>query len=183
MNVVEISDEKLVKGCLKGDALYQKTMFDKFSPRMLGIAQRYTKNSDEAHDILQETFIKVFNNLAKYKHSGSLEGWVRKICVNSSLDFLRRNKNIKFNDDVDDYEYKLQSTQTNVLDKLAAEDLLDVLNELPEGYKTVFNLFVIDGYSHKEIAEQLEISVNTSKSQFSRARGLLKKMIVEKGLL
>ena len=88
---------------------------------------------------------------------------MRKICVNSSLDFLRRNKNIKFNDDVDDYEYKLQSTQTNVLDKLAAEDLLDVLNELPEGYKTVFNLFVIDGYSHKEIAEQLEISLLLQK--------------------
>ena len=183
MNVVEISDEKLVKGCLKGDQLYQKTMFDKFSPRMLGIAQRYTKNTDEAHDILQETFIKVFNNLVKYKHNGSLEGWVRKICVNSSLDYLRKNKNLKFNDDVDEIGYKLESTQTNVLQDLAAEDLMAVLNELPEGYKAVFNLFVIDGFSHKEIAEQLEISVNTSKSQFSRARGLLRKMIIEKGLL
>lgn len=182
MNVVEISDEKLVKGCLKGDALYQKTLFEKFSPRMLGIAQRYTKNSDEAHDILQETFIKVFNNLIKYKHNGSLEGWVRKICVNSSLDYLRKNKNLKFNDDVSELEYKLQSTETNILEELAAEDLMGILSQLPEGYKAVFNLFVIDGFSHKEIAEQLEISVNTSKSQFSRARGLLKKIIIEKGL-
>lgn len=182
MNVVEISDEKLVKGCLKGDSLYQKTLFDKFSPRMLGIAQRYIKNEDEAHDILQETFIKVFNNLNKYKHNGSLEGWVRKICVNASLDYLRKNKNLKFNDDVEELEYKLESTETNVLQDLAAEDLMGILNQLPEGYKAVFNLFVIDGFSHKEIAEQLDISVNTSKSQFSRARGLLKKIIIEKGL-
>ena len=182
MNVVEISDENLVKGCLKGDQLYQKTLFDKFSPRMLGIAERYSKNSDEAHDILQETFIKVFNNLNKYKHNGSLEGWVRKICVNSSLDYLRRTRKLKLNDDVEELEYKLESQQTNVLQDLAAEDLMGILNELPEGYKAVFNLFVIDGYSHKEIAEQLEISVNTSKSQFSRARALLRKIITEKGL-
>ena len=183
MNVVEISDENLVKGCIKGDGLYQKTLFDKFSPRMLGIATRYTKNSDEAHDILQETFIKVFNNLNKYKSSGSFEGWIRRICVNTSLDYIRRTKNLRLNDDVEDIEYKLTSTHENVLDKMAAEDLLDVLNELPEGYKAVFNLFVIDGYSHKEISEQLEISINTSKSQFSRARQLLKKLIIEKGLI
>lgn len=182
MNVIEISDEKLVKGCLKGDQLYQKTLFDKFSPRMLGIAERYTKNSDEAHDVLQETFIKVFDNLKKYKHTGSLEGWIRKICVNSSLDYIRRTKNLKLNDDVEEVEYKLSSNQETVLERLAAEDLMEILNELPMGYKAVFNLFVIDGFSHKEIAEQLQISVNTSKSQFSRARQLLRKIVLEKGL-
>ena len=183
MNVVEISDEKLVKGCLKGDALYQKTLFDKLSPRMLGIAQRYAKNTDEAHDILQETFIKVFDNLKKYKHTGSLEGWVRKICVNTSLDFIRKNKNLKLNDDLDEVDYKLTANKEGVLEQMAAEDLLEILNLLPEGYKAVFNLFVIDGFSHKEIAEKLEISVNTSKSQFSRARQQLKKIIIERGLI
>ena len=183
MNVHEISDEKLIKGCLKGDQLYQKALFEKHSPRMMGVALRYTRDEDSAHEVLQETFIKVFNNLKSYRKTGSVEGWIRKICVNTALDFIRKNKQLKMQDDIDDMAFKLSSNQANALDDLMAEDLLEVLNLLPDGYRTVFNMFVIDGYSHKEIAEKLDISVNTSKSQFSRARGILKDIIIEKGLL
>lgn len=175
--MAEISEEKLIKGCVKGDSLYQKTFFEKYSPRVMGIAMRYTKSPDEAHDILQETFIKAFNNLKSYKNTGPIEGWLRKICVNTALDYIRKNKQKGFIEDIDDVDYKLPIMSGNILDEMAAEDIINILNTLPLGYKTVFNMFVIDGYSHKEIAEQLEISVSTSKSQFSRARAILKEKV------
>jgi len=143
---------------------------------------RYTNNRDEAYDILQDTFIKVFEKITSYKNEGSFEGWLKRICVNTALDHIRRNKMDKFIDDVDDVQFKLSSNQ-GAIDELLAEDLMQVLQSLPVGYRTVFNMYVIDGYSHKEIAEQLNITESTSKSQFSRARAILQKIITEKEML
>jgi RNA polymerase sigma-70 factor (ECF subfamily) len=143
---------------------------------------RYTDNHDEAYDILQDTFIKVFERIESYKNEGSFEGWLRRISVNTALDYIRRNKMSKFTDDVEDVKYKLSSNE-GTLDNMLAEDLMKILNSLPIGYRTVFNMYVIDGYSHKEIAEMLNISESTSKSQFSRARAILQKIIIEKELL
>lgn len=182
MNAKKISSEELLEGCLKGDRKYQKALFDMYSPRILAVSMRYAAGRDAAYDILQDTFIKVFERIGSYKNEGSLEGWIRKICVNTALDHIRRNRMDKFTDDVDDVKFKLSSNETP-LDDMLAEDLMEVLQSIPVGYRTVFNMYVIDGYTHKEIAEQLNISESTSKSQFSRARAMLQKIIIEKQLL
>lgn len=171
-----MNDSSLVKKCIDGDQRAQRMLFDKFASKMLSVCMRYSKNSEQAEDILQDGFVKVFGKLSYYKGEGSLEGWIRRIVVNTALDQIR--KDAKFRDDItlDDVDFKLE-LKGNVLEDLAAEDLMQLINEMPTGYKVVFNMFAIEGYSHREIAEMLEVSENTSKSQYSRARGYLKKRL------
>ena len=139
---------------------------------------RYADSYEEAQDIVQDAFIKVFRKIATFSGKGSLEGWIRRIMVNTALDYLRSIKNERFNVAVDDVQFKLKVDQ-KVDSSLAAEDLLKIVQTLPVGYRTVFNMYAIEGYSHREIAEQLEISENTSKSQYSRARSLLQRKLEE----
>lgn len=176
-----MDDSVLVEKCINGDQRAQRELFEKFAPKMLGVCLRYASNSEQAEDVLQEGFIKVFTKLEAYSGKGSFEGWIRRIMVNTSLDQIR--KNIKFQDNlaVEDVEYKL-STNAFILEGLASEDLLSMINEMPGGYKVVFNMFAIEGYSHKEIAKRLDISENTSKSQYSRARSYLKTKLEEIGI-
>lgn len=176
-----MDDTSLVKKCLDGDQRAQRLLFEKFAPKMLGVCLRYAKNTEQAEDVLQEGFIKVFTKLEHYKGKGSLEGWVRRVMVNTSLDQIR--KNVKFQDNVamDDVDYKLE-LNSYIIEGMQEADLLKLINEMPEGYKVVFNMFAIEGYSHKEIAEELEISENTSKSQYSRARAYLKVKLEEYGI-
>jgi RNA polymerase sigma-70 factor (ECF subfamily) len=162
-----------VKKCLKGDARAQRALFEKFAPKMLGLCLRYAKNTEQAEDVLQDGFVKVFTKLSNYSGNGSLEGWIRKIIVNTALDEIRRNLKFKDNVNVDDVDYKLE-LNSHIVEGLAADDLMKIVNDLPDGYRVVFNMFAIEGYSHKEIAMQLNISENTSKSQYSRARAYLK---------
>lgn len=171
-----MDDSSLVKKCVEGDQRAQRLLFERFAPKMLGVCMRYSKSGEQAEDVLQDGFVKVFTKLSYYKGEGSLEGWIRRIIVNTALDQIR--KNAKFQDDVtlDDVDYKLE-LKGNILENLAAEDLLQLINEMPAGYKVVFNMFAIEGYSHKEIAVKLEVSENTSKSQYSRARAYLKKKL------
>lgn len=174
-----MDDSALVEKCIDGDQRAQRMLFEKFAPKMLGVCMRYSRSSEQAEDVLQDGFVKVFTKLSYYKGDGSLEGWIRRIVVNTALDQIR--KNTKFKDDValDDVDYRLE-LKGNVLEDLAAEDLLQLINEMPSGYKVVFNMFAIEGYSHKEIAEELDVSENTSKSQYSRARAYLKKKLEER---
>lgn len=176
-----MDDSILVKKCLEGDQKAQRALFDRFASKMLGVCMRYTKNTEHAEDVLQEGFVKIFTKLDYYKGDGSLEGWVRRIMVNTALDQIR--KNIKYQDDksMDDVDYKLE-LNAHILEGLQERDLLKVISELPDGYKVVFNMFAIEGYSHKEIAEHLNISENTSKSQYSRARAYLKNKLEELGI-
>jgi RNA polymerase sigma factor (sigma-70 family) len=169
-------DKALVEGCAKGERPAQQELFNRFSGKMLSVCKRYAENQEEAEDMLQEGFLKVFVKIEFFKNEGSLEGWIRRIMVNTALDLLRKNKNLKNNVDLET-TYNLSSNQENALQSLGAEELMKMLNEMPVGYRTVFNLFVIEGYSHKEIGEMLEISENTSKSQFSRARAHLKNLL------
>jgi RNA polymerase sigma-70 factor (ECF subfamily) len=173
-----MDDSALVKKCLNGDQRAQRMLFEKFAPKMLGVCMRYSKNSEQAEDVLQDGFVKVFTKLNYYKGDGSLEGWIRRIIVNTALDQIRKNTKFQDNVALDDVDYRLE-LKGNVLEDLAAEDLLELINEMPEGYKIVFNMFAIEGYSHKEIAKELKISENTSKSQYSRARSYLKKKLEE----
>lgn len=176
-----MKESALVKKCIDGDQKAQRALFEMYAPKMLGVCLRYAKNQEQAEDVLQDGFIKVFNNLSKYSGSGSLEGWVRRIMVNTSLDQIRKELKFQDNLDFDVVDFKIE-TNSYIMEGLMAEDLLQLINNMPDGYKTVFNLFAIEGYSHKEIAEELSITENTSKSQYSRARSFLQQKLKELGL-
>lgn len=175
-----MNDETLIKKCVSGDPRAQRMLFDKFAPKMLGVCLRYAPNIEIAQDVLQDGFIKVFGKLSEFKMDGSFEGWIRRIMVNTSLDEIRRNKKRQNDVDMSAVEYMVED-KSYILESLQAEDLLKMVQKLPIGYRTVFNLYAIEGYSHKEIAEQLDISENTSKSQYSRAKMQLREMIEKIG--
>ena len=173
-----MSEEEMIKGCLNNNALAQRTLYDKLGPKMMGVCLRYMMNTEEAQDVLQDGFVKVFEKLGAYSGTGSFEGWVRRIFVNTALDAIRKNKNLKYQTQIDEVSYSLKSNDY-IFETLVAEDLMKLLHDLPLGYKTVFNLYAVEGFSHKEIAEKLSITVSTSKSQFSRAKAMLREMITE----
>lgn len=144
-----------------------------FSGKMYAVCLRYTSNADEAKDILQDGFVKVFTNLNTFNFKGSFEGWVRRIMINTAIACYRTKKNVYTLEIVDDIE----TGNDNVFDSLSAEELLKIIRKLPSQYKMVFNLYAIEGYSHKEISEMLGITESTSKSDLSRARAILKAKI------
>ncbi|MFM7723595.1 MAG: RNA polymerase sigma factor [Bacteroidota bacterium] len=174
-----MEDVQLVKECLSGKARAQKTLFDKFAPRMMALCFRYMKDKDEAEDAFQIGMVKVFSKLTEFKFEGPLEGWVRRIMVNSCLDQLRRNQRFIADVTYDDVAYKLEVQET-VTSSLNTEVLMGLVQAMPTGYRVVFNLFAIEGFSHQEIAEQMGISESTSKSQYLRARAYLRQRIEEK---
>ncbi len=145
---------------------------------MYGVCLRYVANTDDANDILQEGFIKVYKNLDKFRREGSFEGWVRRIFVNTAIEQFRKKVKLYNVDEVQ--ENTIEDKELTALDLLATKDIINIVNELSPGYKAVFNLHVIEGFSHKEIAEVLGITEGTSKSQLARAKGVLKKIIETK---
>lgn len=174
--IKQISEKELIEGCCKGDARCQRLLFDTYSRKMMGVCLRYASNEFEAQDILQDGFVKVFEKVGTFKSKGSFEGWMRRIFVNTALDHYRRQKEMRNSVDVDSVSYMLPADDF-ILENIAAEELLKTLQTIPDGYRTVFNLYAVEGYSHKEIADELGITVNTSKSQYSRAKGYLRKII------
>ena len=179
MNTSSILSEKsLIENCISGNRKSQKELYDMFSPKMYAICLRYTKNQMDAEDILQDGFVKLYNNLYKFRGEGSFEGWVRRIFVNTAIEHLRRN-NIKFTES-DGFENTITDKQKSALDSLYEKDLIKTSMKLSEGYRTVFHLYAVEGYSHKEIAEKLGITESTSKSQFSRAKAILRDVLQNK---
>lgn len=171
-----MNDETLVKECVSGNARAQRLLFDRFSAKMLGVAMRYINDKERAEDVLQDAFIKVFKHLNRFKNDGSLEGWIRRIVVNTALDQLRKNKKRQSDIALDDSFIEI-TTNNFTEERLQAESLMKIVQELPDGYRTVFNMFAIEGYSHKEIAKKLGITENTSKSQYSRAKSVLREIL------
>ena len=168
----KLTDEQLLDKCLKNDRMAQNILYNKYSPKLFGTCLRYAKNYADAEDILQEGFIKVFKYLKDFRNEGHLEGWMRKVIVTTAINFYKR-KNL-LNKDVDPEYVNTPSVATpDAISLISNEELLAVVQDLPEGYRMVFNLNTIEGYSHKEISEIMNISVNTSKSQLSRARNAL----------
>jgi RNA polymerase sigma factor (sigma-70 family) len=163
---------KLVRDCLKGNSWAQKQLYDHFADGMLGICYRYTKSMQDAEDVLQEGFVKVFKNLHQYRFEGELGGWVRKIMVNTALNYLKKNKN---------YQAELSFTDTSLHPvtndnpelRVTGKELADLVRQLPTGYQTIFNLHAVEGFTHVEIGKMLGINEGTSRSQYARARGLL----------
>ena len=175
--IYRAKEQDLIKGCLRRDRVSQQQLFDHYSSKMYAICYRYVKNPMEAEDILVTAFTKIFERINQYKGDGSFEGWVRRIMVNEALTFLRKSRNMYLETDLEQAD--LEPNYDQLGDHLEAEDLLKIIQELPAGYRVVFNMYAIDGYSHKEIADHLGISENTSKSQLSRARVYLQKMLLE----
>lgn len=172
------SDEQLIEGCLNNESYYQELLYKRFAPKMFGVCMRFAKNQMEAEDIMQEGFIKVYSYLKTFRKEGSLEGWIRRTIINTAINLYK--KNYKYLQDTAlDQAGKAAAEEEGVLDKLSLKELLNLIQELPDGYRIVFNLNVMEGYTHREIGEMLEISENTSKSQLSRARNALQKKIKE----
>ncbi len=182
MESVNMTEEQLLEKCISGNAVAQKAFYDLFAKKMMGVCLRYSNSYEEAQDVLQDGFIKVFDELPKFVSKGSLEGWVRRIMVNTALDQYRKNKKFQQNVDIDYVSFKLEKNDY-IIESLNADDLLKIIQNLPEGYRMVFNLFAIEGYSHKEIAEKLGVTESTSKSQYSRAKKILRKLLVENNLV
>lgn len=171
MKIISLQNKEksLIKKAIDNNREAQQKLFELHSPKMLGICRQYVKDLHHAEDLLLQGFLKVFTNLNKFKHEGSFEGWIRRIMVNTCLSYLRK-KNVEFAADED---YVFNSAATESLENTSVEEIQKLIDGLPDGYKIVFNLYAIEGFKHQEIAEKLNISVSTSKSQLFKARKLL----------
>jgi RNA polymerase sigma-70 factor (ECF subfamily) len=170
-----LSESDLIQGCINGNRQMQEILYKKFSSKMYSVCLRYSGNIEDANDLLQEGFIKIFRNLEKFRGDGSFEGWIRRIFVNTSIEHFR--KKVKLYNVTEVQENTIEDVELNILDSMAEKDIIFLVNELAPGYKAVFNMHVIEGYSHKEIADILGITEGTSKSQLARAKGVLKKSL------
>jgi RNA polymerase sigma factor (sigma-70 family) len=177
-----INETILIKACINGDITAQKSLYQQFAPKMYGVCLRYCKRKEDAEDMLQEAMFKVFSNLQQYSSQGSFEGWMRKVVVRVILMELRKSK-IDFSSLELDHYSLAEGSSFTAFDVFYREDLISALNTLPDGYRIIFNLYAIEGYSHQEIADQLGITTSTTKSQLSRARAVLKKIYDRKELL
>lgn len=170
------SETDLIKACKRQNSKAQRTLYEKYASSMLGLCRRYIKGEMEAEDVMINGFMKVFMKIDLFKGAGSFEGWMKRIMINEALGYIRKNKAMYLEMDIEAAEKEPDFDK--LFTELEAKDLLKMVNELPSGYRTIFNLYAIEGYSHKEIAEMLGINENTSKSQLSRARMHLQKKLL-----
>lgn len=169
--------KKILRGCLSGNSRDQELLYRRYSARLYAVCLQYSNSREEARDVLQESFIKIFTNLHSYHGAGSFEGWIRRIVVNTALEKHRNRYYLNKVDDIDNVHVPVSSPIDSDLSGLEAEDLLEFIMELPPKYRMVFNLFALEGYSHKEISDKLGINEGTSKSNLSRARQILQKKV------
>jgi RNA polymerase sigma-70 factor (ECF subfamily) len=175
---LNVSETDLIRGCINKDRKMQEMLYHRFSSKMYAVCLRYCKDSEDAQDLLQDGFIKIFKNLEKFRGEGSFEGWIRRIFVNTSIEHFR--KSVKNYTVTDAQEIVIEDPSWNALEHLAEKDIIKMIQELSPGYRQVFNMYVIESYSHKNIGDILGINEGTSKSQLARAKGILKKMVEEK---
>lgn len=170
-----ISESDLLEGCRSGDRRMQHELYKRYAAKMYGVCLRYASNAEEAEDILQEGFIKIFSKINSYRGDGSFEGWIRRIFVNTAIEHYR--KKIYLQPITETEENTVEGKYLSVLDNLAEKDIIQLVQQLSPGYRTVFNMYVVEGYTHKQIAEALGISEGTSKSQLSRAKLILQDLV------
>ena len=175
MKVIHLHQEEkeLIAMAIENNRSAQQKLYSKFSPKMLSVCRQYIKDVQQAEDIMITAFMKVFSNLHKFEFNGSFEGWIRRIMVNESISFLRVQKNVKFIDDETFFEERFN----NIESQFSVDDIQFLIDNLPDGYRMIFNLYAIEGYKHQEIAAMLGITEGTSKSQLSHARKLLQNQI------
>ncbi|MBT2559135.1 sigma-70 family RNA polymerase sigma factor [Hymenobacter sp. ISL-91] len=170
-----MTETELIAACRQGSSRAQKQLYEQFSGLMLSVCLRYLRRREDAEEALIVGFTKVFRALDQYRHEGSFEGWIRRIVVNEALGMLRRKEPLHMA--IDDLTYDVPAVAATAESQLSADDMLALLAGLPAGYRTVFNLYALEGYSHPEIGELLGISEGTSKSQLSKARGMLQRRL------
>ena len=169
-----VNDLQIIEGCARHERKAQQMLYDKYSRFLLGICMRYAEDKAEAEDILQDSFLKIFFSIKDFSGTGSFPGWLRKIAVNTAITHYHKNLKHRYHIEIDEYVSSETGTSSFEESFFTSEELYIVLNELPSGYRMVFNLYAIEGYKHKEIAEMLGIDTNTSKSQYSRAKAVLR---------
>ena len=171
-----MTEADLIEGCKKGNRKAQEALYTQYSGKVMGICLRYAKRREEAEDVFQEAFVKIFKNLHKLKANQALSAWIRRLAVNLAIDNYRKNKK-HYGHLTTEFCQESGDSDLTVLQSISNQELLQVINHLPQGYKMVFNLYVIEGYNHREIAEKMGISEGTSKSQLSRARKMLQQQL------
>lgn len=171
-----MNEQQLIEGCRRGERVAQKELYEMYSRKMMGVCLRYVSDRETARDLLQDGFVKVLTNIDSYSGVGSFEGWMRKIFVNCALEYLRKSDVLREAADLDNTS-ELVHPDSSAISDLSAAELMKLVQELPVGFRTVFNMFAIEGYSHKEISEMINITESTSRSQFTRARQMLQRRI------
>jgi RNA polymerase sigma-70 factor (ECF subfamily) len=177
-----MTEEAILQGCLQNKPAAQKALYDKHSAKMLAVCYRYAHNREDAEDMLQEGFIKVFSQIHTFENRGSLEGWIRRIVVHTCINILKKNK--KFNESVD----IIHATTAHVREEsipsiIQAKQVVECIRLLPLGYRTVLNLYAVEGYSHREIGAILDIEESTSRSQYTRAKSMLEDILIKKKII
>ena len=177
-----MTEEAILEGCLRNESLAQRELYNRYSPKMLAVCYRFGHHREDAEDMLQEGFIKVFSQIHTFRNQGAFEGWIRRIIVHTCINNLKKNK--KFNENVDImYATGIQIREESVPSIVQAKQVVECIRLLPLGYRTVLNLYAIEGYSHKEISEMLEIEESTSRSQYTRAKQMLEDILIRKKIL
>jgi RNA polymerase sigma factor (sigma-70 family) len=177
-----MTEEAILQGCLKNNAAAQKALYQKYSAKMLVVCYRYAHNREDAEDMLQEGFIKVFSQIHTFENRGALEGWIRRIVVHTCINHLKKNK--RFNESVDIiHANSIQVREESIPSIIQAKEVVECIRMLPIGYRTVLNLYAVEGFSHKEIAGMLDIEESTSRSQYTRAKAMLEDILVRKNIL
>jgi RNA polymerase sigma-70 factor (ECF subfamily) len=181
-----LNDDSIIEGCVAGKRIAQSALYRKYATVMMAVCLRYAQNRDEAEDILQEAFLKIFQNISSYRKEGSFEGWMKRVMINHALNYYRRNRKLPFLEDIasiNETEIMEKEEQPAIHAPVSAEKLTALIQLLPPGYRMVFNMYVFEEYSHKEISAELNISENTSKTQLLKARRMLRKKLVELNIL
>jgi len=177
-----MTEQAIIAGCLQNDAAAQRELYNQYSPKMLSVCYRFSPTREDAEDMLQEAFIKVFTHIHTFQNKGSFEGWIRRIIVHTCINFLKKHK--KFNEAIELSEADfLQVKEETIPSILQAKQVVDCIRLLPVGYRTVLNLYAIEGYSHREIGEMLEIGESTSRSQYTRSKALLESILIKKKII
>jgi len=177
-----MTEEAILKGCLQNDPTAQRELYNRYSPKMLSVCYRFAHNREDAEDMLQEGFIKIFSQMHTFGNRGAFEGWVRRIIVHTCINILKKNK--KFNESVDIiHATSVQVREENVPSIIQAKQIVECIRMLPVGYRTVLNLYAIEGYSHREIGTMLDIEESTSRSQYTRAKAMLEDILVRKKII
>ncbi|MBT9146003.1 MAG: ECF RNA polymerase sigma factor SigW [candidate division WS2 bacterium] len=175
---MKLSEKEIIAGCKEQKPLAQSALYQQYSSRLMAICARYAYTSFEAEDIFQDAFVKVFKNIEQYKGEGSFEGWLKHIFVNTAINHFHKNKKHYHQSDSAEFSENF-ITEEDAVSQMSAAELTQIISQLPDGYRMVFNLYVVDGYTHKEIGELLGISEGTSKSQLAKGKAILKKIITK----
>jgi len=177
-----MTEEAILQGCLHNHPVAQRELYNRFSPKMLAVCYRFAHNREDAEDMLQESFIKVFSQIHTFQNKGAFEGWIRRIIVHTCINHLKKNK--RFNESVDIINASaIQVREESIPSIVQAKQIVDCIRLLPIGYRTVLNLYAIEGYSHKEISGMLDIEESTSRSQYTRARQMLEDILIRRSLI